>query len=147
MKIGLGNDHAALDMKWEIKKYLEDQGYEVVDYGTYTPESCDYPVYGEKVARAVVAKEVDYGILMCGTGIGISLAANKVKGIRAAVCSEPCSARLSRQHNNANILAMGARIVGIEEAKMIVDEWLHAEFLGGRHAKRVDMITEIEEKE
>ncbi len=146
MKIGLGNDHAALDMKWEIKKYLEDQGYEVVDYGTDTPESCDYPVYGEKVARAVVAKEVDYGILMCGTGIGISLAANKVKGIRAAVCSEPCSAKLSRQHNNANILAMGARIVGIEEAKMIVDAWLNAEFLGGRHAKRVDMITEIEEK-
>lgn len=146
MKIGIGNDHAAVELKSEISEFLQEKGYEVVNFGTDTHESCNYPEYGEKVARAVAAKEVDLGILLCGTGIGISLAANKVKGIRAAVCSEPCSARLSRQHNNANILAMGARIVGGELAKMIVEEWLNAEFLGGRHQERVDMIMEIGDK-
>lgn len=146
MKIGVGNDHAAVELKIEIVEFLEEKGYEVINFGTDTNASCNYPVYGEKVARAVAAKEVDLGILICGTGIGISLAANKVKGIRAAVCSEPCSARLSRQHNNANILALGARIVGGEMAKMIVEEWLNAEFMGGRHQERVDMIMEIEGK-
>jgi len=144
MKIGIGNDHAALDMKNEIKAFLEEKGYEVVNFGTDTGASCNYPEYGEKVAKAVAAKEVDLGILICGTGIGISLAANKVRGIRAAVCSEPCSARLSRQHNNANVLSLGARIIGIEMAKMIVEEWLNAEFMGGRHQDRIDMITTIE---
>lgn len=147
MKIGIGNDHSAVEMKQEIVKFLQDLGYEVVNYGTDSTESCDYPVYGEKVARAVAAKEVDLGILMCGTGVGISLAANKVKGIRAVVCSEPYSARLSRQHNNTNILALGARVVGIELAKMIIEEWLNAEFEGGRHQRRVDMIMAIEEKD
>lgn len=146
MKIGVGNDHAAVELKIEIVEFLEEKGYEVINFGTDTNASCNYPVYGEKVARAVAAKEVDLGILICGTGIGISLAANKVKGIRAAVCSEPCSARLSRQHNNANILALGARIVGGEMAKMIVEEWLNAEFMGGRHQDRVNMIMEIEGK-
>ncbi|MGL6201976.1 MAG: ribose 5-phosphate isomerase B [Lachnospiraceae bacterium] len=146
MKIGVGNDHAAVELKIEIVEFLEEKGYEVVNFGTDTNASCNYPEYGEKVARAVVAKEVDLGILICGTGIGISLAANKVRGIRAAVCSEPCSARLSRQHNNANILALGARIVGGEMAKMIVEEWLNAEFMGGRHQERVNMIMEIEGK-
>lgn len=146
MKIGIGNDHVAVDMKNEIKKHLEDKGYTVVDFGTDSKERCDYPVYGEKVARAVVSGEVDKGILICGTGVGISLAANKVKGIRAVVCSEPYSAALSRRHNNTNILAFGARVVGIELAKMITDEWLNAEFEGGRHQRRVDMLSEIEER-
>ena len=146
MKIGIGNDHAAVAMKKEITGYLEELGYEVVNYGTDSDESCSYAVYGEKVARAVAAKDVDLGILICGTGLGISLAANKVRGIRAAVCSEPCTARLSRQHNDANILAFGARIIGIETAKELVKAWLDAEFEGGRHQTRVDMIMAIEER-
>ena len=109
-----------------------------------TKDSCHYPEYGRKVAEAVAAKEVDLGILICGTGVGISLAANKVKGIRAVVCSEPYSAKLSRQHNNTNVLAFGARVIGIELAKMIIEEWLDAEFMGGRHQDRIDMIMEIE---
>lgn len=146
MRIGIGNDHSAVEMKREVMKFLQDLGYEVVNYGTDSTASCNYPEYGEKVARAVVAKEVDLGILICGTGVGISLAANKVKGIRAVVCSEPYSARLSRQHNNTNILAFGARVIGIELAKMIIEEWLNAEFEGGRHQERVNMIMEIENK-
>ena len=144
MKIGIGNDHAAVDMKQEVVEFLEEKGYEVVNFGTDTKESCHYPEYGRKVAEAVAAKEVDLGILICGTGVGISLAANKVKGIRAVVCSEPYSAKLSRQHNNTNVLAFGARVIGIELAKMIIEEWLDAEFMGGRHQDRIDMIMEIE---
>ena len=147
MRIGIGNDHSAVEMKREVMKFLQDLGYEVINYGTDSTESCDYPVYGEKVGQAVASKEVDLGILICGTGVGISLAANKVKGIRAVVCSEPYSARLSRQHNNTNILALGARVVGIELAKMIIEGWLNAEFEGGRHQRRVDMIMDIENKE
>lgn len=147
MKIGIGNDHAALEMKNQVMEYLEKKGYEVINYGTNTPESCNYPEFGEKVGRAVVSGEVDCGILICGTGVGISLAANKVKGVRAVVCSEPYSAKLSKQHNNTNILAFGARVVGIELAKMIIDEWLGAEFEGGRHQTRVDMIMAIENKD
>lgn len=147
MKIGMGNDHAAVEMKLQIKEYLESQGHEVVDFGTHTEESCDYPVYGEKVGRAVVSGKVDKGILICGTGVGISLAANKVNGVRCVVCSEPCTARLSRQHNNSNVLAFGARIIGLELAKSIVDAWLAAEFEGERHQRRIDMITAIEQIE
>ena len=146
MKIAIGNHHLAVELKNHITKYVEAKGYEVVNFGTDSSESCDYPVYGEKVARAVASGECDLGILICGTGIGISLAANKVKGIRAAVCSEPYSARLTRQHNNANIIAFGARVVGQAMAEMIVDEFLNAEYEGGRHQRRVDMITAIEEK-
>lgn len=146
MKIGIGNDHAAVDMKFEIVKYLEESGYEVVNFGTDTNDSCDYPVYGEKVARAVANGEVDRGILICGTGVGISLAANKVKGIRAAVCSESVTARFSRLHNDANILAFGARIVGVETAKDMVNVWLNTQFEGGRHQRRVDLIMKIEEE-
>jgi len=142
MKIGIGNDHAAVDMKNEISEYLKEKGYEVVNYGTDSNESCDYPVYGEKVGEAVAHGDVDLGILICGTGVGISLAANKVEGIRAVVCSEPYTAKLSRQHNNTNILAFGARVIGIETAKMIVDEWLNAEFMGGKHERRVNMHIE-----
>ena len=146
MRIGIGNDHTAVAMKNEISDYLRELGHEVVDYGTDSSESCNYAVYGEKVARAVAAKDVDLGVLICGTGVGISLAANKVKGIRAAVCSESCTARLVRQHNNANILAFGARIIGVETAKEMVRAWLDAEFEGGRHRDRVDMIMAIEER-
>lgn len=146
MKIGIGNDHSGLQMKQEIAGFLREKGHEVVNYGTDESERCDYPIYGEKVGRAVAAGEVDRGILICGTGLGISLAANKVRGIRAVVCSEPCTARLSRQHNDANVLAFGARIVGIEMAKMIVETWLDTEFEGGRHKRRVDMIAEIENR-
>ncbi|MCQ2435764.1 MAG: ribose 5-phosphate isomerase B [Clostridia bacterium] len=147
MKIGIGNDHSAVEMKNQIRKHLESKGYEVVNYGTDSTESSNYPVYGEAVANAVVSGEVDLGVLICGTGVGISLAANKVNGIRACVCSEPYSARLSREHNNSNIIAFGARVIGIEMAKMIVDEWLSAEYQGGRHQARVDMITEIENRQ
>ena len=143
--IAIGNDHAAVGMKYEIKEYLEQKGFKVINFGTDTEESCDYPVYGEKVARAVASGEADQGVLICGTGIGISLAANKVKGIRCAVCSDPVSARLTKEHNNANIIAFGARIIGIETAKAIVDAWLDAEFMGGKHQRRIDMISALED--
>ena len=146
MKIGIGNDHSAVEMKFAIKKYLEEMGHEVVNYGTDSTESCDYPEYGEKVGRAVAAGEVDCGVLICGTGVGISLAANKVKGVRAAVCSDVTTAHLVKEHNNANIIAFGARIVGIEKAKDIVKAYLNAEFQGGRHEKRIAMIHEIESR-
>ena len=146
MKIGIGNDHAGVEMKQEIKTYLESKGHEVINFGTDTSDSCDYPVYGQKVAEAVASGQVEEGVLICGTGIGISLAANKVPGIRAAVCSEPVSARLAKQHNDANIIAFGARIVGLEEAKAIVDAFFDAEFEGGRHQRRIDLITAVEEK-
>ncbi|WP_461812661.1 ribose 5-phosphate isomerase B [Faecalimonas sp.] len=146
MKIGIGNDHAAVEMKQQIVAFLEELGHEVVNYGTDTNDSCDYPIYGEKVGRAVVNGDVECGILICGTGVGISIAANKVKGVRAVVCSEPYSAKLSKQHNNTNILAFGARVVGIELAKMIVEEWLNTEFEGDRHQRRVSMISDIENR-
>jgi len=146
-KIGIGNDHASLDMKAEIVKFLEEKGYQVVDYGTYTVESTDYPIYAQIVGNSVVAGEVDAGILICGTGLGMALAANKIKGIRAAVCSEPFTAKMSREHNNCNILAFGSRVVGGELAKMIVETWLASDFeAGGRHQRRVDLIMSIEEK-
>lgn len=144
MKIAMGNDHSAVELKNMIKEFVKEKGYEVIDFGTNSTESCDYPIYGEKVGRAVAAKEADLGILICGTGVGISLAANKVKGIRACVCSEPYSAKLSRMHNNTNVLAFGARVVGSELAKMITEEWLDAEFEGGRHQRRIDLIMDIE---
>lgn len=144
MKIAMGNDHTAIEMKNAIKAHLEERGYEVLDLGTNSTESCDYPVYGEKVGRAVADGEADLGITICGTGVGISLAANKVKGVRACVCSEPYTAMLSRMHNDSNVLAFGARVVGVEMAKMITDTWLDAEFEGGRHQRRVDMLMDIE---
>lgn len=145
MKLAIGNDHVAVEMKKEIKAHLEQKGIEVVDVGTDSTERFNYPVSGYKVARLVADGKVDGGVLICGTGVGISLAANKVKGIRACVCSEPYTAKLSKQHNNSNIIAFGARVIGIETAKMIVDEWVGAQFEGGRHATRVDMLTEIEQ--
>lgn len=147
MKIGIGNDHVAYALKLEILEHLKNSGHEVIDFGHHSEERTDYPVYGEAVANAVVQKKVECGILICGTGVGISIAANKVNGIRAVVCSEPYSAMLSKQHNDTNILAFGARVVGSELAKMIVDSWLNASYEAGRHAKRVDMIKTLEEKQ
>lgn len=144
MKIAIGNDHAAVELKWELVKYLEGKGHTVLNVGTDTPESMSYAVSGYKVARLVAAGEANAGVLICGTGVGISMAANKVHGIRACVCSEPYTARLSKQHNNSNIIAFGARVIGIETARMIVDEWLAAEYEGGRHQTRIDMLAEIE---
>lgn len=146
MKIAIGNDHAAVALKNEIMEYVRELGHEVDNFGTDTNESCDYPEYGEKVGRAVASGEYDCGILICGTGVGISIAANKVNGVRAAVCSDVATAHLVREHNNANIIAFGARIVGSELAKDIVKAYLEAEFLGGRHAKRVAMFEEIEKR-
>lgn len=146
MKIGIANDHSAVEMKKELVEYLEGKGYEVVNYGTDSLESTDYPIWGEKVANAVASGEVERGIAICGTGVGISLACNKVRGIRAACVSEPYSAEYSRLHNNANIVCFGARVIGIETAKMIVDYFLETEFEGGRHARRVGMIMDIERR-
>jgi len=147
VKIAIGNDHVAVEMKEHIKKYLEEKGHEIINCGTDSPERTDYPIYGKKVADLVASGECEFGILICGTGVGISLAANKVPGIRAVVCSEPYSAKLSRQHNNSNIVAFGARVIGIATAEMIVDEFLAAEYEGGRHQKRIDMISMIEKGE
>jgi len=143
MRIAIGNDHVAVEMKKEIAAYLESLGHEVINMGTDSTERCDYPVYGEKVARAVAEGRAERGIAICGTGVGISLAANRVPGIRAVVCSEPYSAALSRQHNNTNVLSFGARVIGAELAKLIVKSWLDAEFEGGRHAERVRMLDDI----
>ncbi|EAC5220497.1 ribose 5-phosphate isomerase B [Listeria monocytogenes] len=146
MKIAIGNDHVGIELKPVIVAYLQDLGHEVDDFGAFSNERTDYPEYGKKVAESVAAGKSDLGILICGSGVGISIAANKVNGIRAVVCSEPYSAKLSREHNNTNILAVGSRVVGAELAKMIVQNWLDAEFEGGRHAKRVEMIARIEDE-
>jgi len=141
MKIALGADHGGFELKEKIKQHLsKKEGIEVIDFGTNSTESVDYPKYGHLVANSVVNKEVDFGILVCGTGIGISIAANKIKGIRAANCTNTTMAKLTRQHNDANILALGARIVGDILALDIVDEFLAASFEGGRHQKRIDEI-------
>ncbi|WP_251497292.1 ribose 5-phosphate isomerase B [Otoolea muris] len=146
MRVAIGNDHSAVELKEIIADYVRELGHEAINLGTDTTQSCDYPLYGEKVGRAVVSGEADLGIAICGTGLGISLAANKVKGVRACVCSEPYTARMSRLHNNANVLCFGARVVGSELAKMITQVWLETEFEGGRHQRRVDQIMEIEGK-
>jgi len=144
MTIAIASDHVALSMKQQITEFLQSLGYDILDCGTESEERCDYPVYGERAARAVASGKADLGVLICGTGVGISLAANKVRGIRAAVCSEPYTAKLSKEHNNTNMLAIGARVVGIDLAKMILTEWLNARFEGGRHQRRIDMIADIQ---
>ena len=147
MKIGFGCDHVAVEMKNTLLEHMKARGYECIDYGTYAADQrVDYPEKGLAVAEAIKRGEVEKGVLICGTGIGISLAANKVPGIRAAVCSEPYSAKLTVEHNNANIIAVGSRVVGPELAKMIIDAFFDAVFLGERHARRVAMITDIERK-
>ncbi|MBO0423149.1 ribose 5-phosphate isomerase B [Enterococcus plantarum] len=144
MKLAIGNDHVGFELKPIIVDYLKELGHEVQDFGAYSSERTDYPLYGKKVAEEVASGNVDAGILICGTGVGISIAANKVKGIRAVVCSEPYSAKLSKEHNNTNVVAFGSRVVGSELAKMIVKEWLEATFEGGRHGKRVEMMQQME---
>lgn len=144
MKIAIGSEHVGYALKLYIADYMRSKGHEVMDYGTFNEERVDYPVYGRAVGKAVVSGKCERGILVCGTGIGISIAANKVKGVRAAICSEPYSARLARQHNDANIVAFGSRVVGIALAEMIVDEFFSAEYEGGRHQRRLDMIAKIE---
>lgn len=144
MKIAIASDHVGLELKPIIVDYVKELGHEIVDFGPQTSERTDYPKYGKKVALEVRDGNFDSGILICGTGVGISISANKVYGIRAVVCSEPYTAQLSKQHNNTNILAFGSRVVGSELAKMIVKEWLDAEFEGGRHAKRVGMIDDVQ---
>ena len=144
--IAIGSDHAALALKEEIKAYLIEKGYQVQDFGAFGLERVDYCDFGFKVGEAVARGEYEKGVLFCGSGVGISISANKVKGIRAVVCSEPYSAKLSREHNDTNILALGARVVGIGLAKMIVDVWLETEFEGGRHAGRVDKIAHYEQQ-
>ncbi len=142
----IASDHGGLDLKRELMEHLRQRGVEFEDIGTYTPESCDYPVYAEKAARGVADGTYERGILVCGTGIGVSLAANKVRGIRCALCSDCFSAEMCRAHNDANMLALGGRVLGPELAKRIVDLFLDTEFLGGRHAQRVAMVMALEDK-
>ena len=143
--IALASDHAGLPLKQEIKKLLDEKGLVWKDYGTDSAESCDYPVMAERAARAVASGACARGILFCGTGVGIGIAANKIRGIRCVTCTEPYSAKLSRRHNDANMLALGARVVGVELAEMIVETWLETPFDGGRHQRRVDQINALGE--
>lgn len=145
MKIAIGCDHVGFILKQEIIDYLTTKNINVIDLGAKSNNRTDYPIYAKSVAEAVLNQVADLGILICGTGIGISIAANKFKGIRAVVCSDPYSAKLSREHNNTNILAFGSRVVGSELAKMIVEQWLNATFESGRHQQRIDQITQIEQ--
>ena len=145
--IALASDHVGLELKKKLMGLLDEKGLTYHDYGTYTNGRCDYPVYGSEAARAVASGECERGILICGTGIGISLSANKIHGIRCVVCSEPYSAKLSRQHNNTNMLALGARVVGEDLARMIVSIWLETPYEGGRHQRRIDQLTELEKKQ
>jgi len=143
--IAIGCDHAATALKEELKAHLQARGIETRDFGVAAGEKVDYPAMAFAVSNAVSGNACELGVLLCGTGVGMSIAANKVRGIRACCCSEPYSARLSRQHNDSNVLCMGARVVGPELARMILDEWLAAKFEGGRHATRVDMINAAEQ--
>ncbi len=144
--IALGSDHAGRPLKLEIIRLLEEKGLEYTDFGTDSEARCDYPVYGRLAAEAVADGRCERGLIFCGTGVGISISANKVPGIRCVVCSECYSAVLSRNHNDANMLALGARVVGVDLARMIVSMWLEAEFEGGRHQTRVDLIHQIEKE-
>ena len=145
--IAIGCDHGGYELKQELIAYLNEQGLEFKDYGCYSLESCGYPIYGEAVARAIVSGECERGIIICGTGIGISISANKVKGIRAALCGDCFSAEMTRRHNDANILSLGARVTGPGLAMKIVETFLNTGFDGGRHAERVELISAIEAKE
>lgn len=143
MKIALAADHGGFEMKEEIKKYLADKCFDILDLGTDSSESVDYPIYGKMCGDAVIAGKADCGIVFCGTGIGISIAANKVKGIRCALATSPFMAEMSKKHNNANILALGGRILSYCEATAIVDTWLASEFEGGRHQRRIDLLDQM----
>ncbi len=144
MQIAIGSDHAGYSLKEILKVHLKDLGHETSDLGTFSEESVDYPIYAEKVGIAVSSGSADFGVLVCGTGIGVSIAANKVKGVRAGVVHDTTSARLAREHNNANIVCFGARLVGVEVAKDALESFLSSNFLGGRHERRIEEITEME---
>ncbi|WP_456457374.1 ribose 5-phosphate isomerase B [Thermovibrio sp.] len=147
MKIALACDHGGFSLKEVIKSYLEELSIEYIDYGTYSEESVDYPDFAYRAAKAIVEGEADRGIFICGTGIGISIAANKVRGIRAALCYNVYAAEMSRRHNDANVLCLGGRVLGTELAKRIVKAWLETSFEGGRHQRRIDKISKIEKDE
>ena len=142
----IGSDHGGFELKQAVMKHLEERGIEYRDYGTYTPESCDYPDYGAAVGRAVASGECERGIVICGTGIGISMAANKIDGVRCALCGDCFSAEMARAHNDANVLSLGARTLGEGLALKIVDTFLDGEFQGGRHARRVAKIMALEDR-
>ena len=144
--IAIGSDHGGYLLKEEIKKHLDAEGIEYRDFGTDSTASCDYPVFAEKVCRSIQQGECEKGILVCGTGIGMSMCANKCKGIRAAVCGDHFSAEFTRRHNNANVLCLGARVIGPGGALQLVDVFLTTEYEGGRHEKRIEMMTELENK-
>jgi ribose 5-phosphate isomerase B len=144
LRIAVGSDHAGFGLKEQLAAHLRESGYDVKDLGTHSEESVDYPEYGAAVARAVVAGDADYGVCVCGTGIGIGIAANKVRGARAAVVHDATSARMARQHNNANVVCVGARLTGPQAAADAVDAFLGADFEGGRHQRRIDEITALE---
>ena len=144
MRVALGSDHGGYELKEVILKYLEAQGLKVHDFGTYSADSVDYPLYGFAVGNAIIKGEADLGIVICGTGQGMAMAANKISGIRAAVCSETFSARMARAHNDANVLSLGARVIGAGLALDIVDIFLKTEFLGGRHELRLKLISDLE---
>lgn len=146
MKIAVGSDHGGFLLKNDIVKHLEQKNIEYTDFGCFTADSVDYPDIGQAIGEAVAGGGYDKGIICCGTGIGISISANKVPGVRAALCGDCFSAKASREHNDANVLALGERVIGVGLAKMIVDIWLSSEFLGGRHGRRVEKIAKIEEK-
>ena len=146
MKISMGCDHGGFDLKEDIKAFLTEQGHEVEDFGCYGKESCDYPEFAEAAARAVAEGKCERGIVICTTGIGISISANKVKGVRCALCAEPWSAEMTRRHNDSNMLAMGAGVVGPNLARQIVTAFLSNDFEGGRHQRRVDKMMEIENR-
>lgn len=144
MKVTIGSDHGGYNLKEEIKSLLQEMQIEFNDVGTYQAEAIDYPEVSSKVAKSVLQGEADKGIIVCGTGIGVSIAANKFKGIRAALCNDVFSAQMAAEHNNANIITLGERVVGAGLAKMIVKTWLTTEFAGGRHERRVNQITDLE---
>jgi ribose 5-phosphate isomerase B len=144
MKIALGSDHGGYDLKEAIGRSLAKDGHEIIDFGCSGKDSCDYPDYGTGVARAVAAAQADRGILICTTGVGMSITANKIRGIRAALCADVLTAKMSRQHNDANVLVLGAKIVSEALALDIVTEWIAASFEGGRHQRRIDKIKELE---
>ena len=143
--IAIANDHSALEMKKEIMSLLDEMGLEYKDFGAYSSESCNYPVFGARAARAVASGECEFGILLCGTGLGIGLAANKIKGIRAALCADWYSAKYTRLHNDANVICMGGRTTGAGSATEMLDVFLHTDFEGGKHALRVDKIKKLED--
>jgi len=146
MRIAIGSDHAGFDLKEALKEHITSKGYELIDCGTHSKESTDYPIYAKEVAMHIKSQKADRGILICGSGLGMSISANKIKGIRAALCLNEYMARMSVKDNNANVLCLGGRVIGVELAKSIIDAWFDAHFEGGRHERRLRIISSFEEE-